>query len=88
MLAMLLLPENKLQLFFQIFLGDSLHEMSNPISAKNKKHMISLSSTELAQRVLKVKVTIDIWFVWQSHQIKMHSGGRVISSPDFGLCSI
>ena len=34
--------------------GDNLHEMSNPDSVKNKKHIINLSSAESAQRVVKV----------------------------------
>ena len=35
--------------------GDNLHEMSNPVSGKNKKNIINLSSAEYAQRVVKVK---------------------------------
>ena len=41
--------------FMQIvFKGDSLHEMSNPISGKIKKN-INLLSAKLAQIVVKVK---------------------------------
>ena len=36
--------------------GDNLHEMSNPVTGKNKKNIINLSSAENAQRVVKVKV--------------------------------
>ena len=35
--------------------GDSLHEMPNPVSGKNKKNIINLSSAELAHKVVKVK---------------------------------
>ena len=35
--------------------GDNLHEMSDPVYAKNKKNIINLSSAENAQRVVKVK---------------------------------
>ena len=35
---------------------DILNEMSNPVSGKN---IINLSSAELAQRVIKVKVSED-----------------------------
>ena len=34
--------------------GDNLHEMSNPVFSGNKKNVSSLSSAELAQRVVKV----------------------------------
>ena len=33
----------------------SLHEMLNPVSGKNKKSIINLSSTEFARRVVMVK---------------------------------
>ena len=36
-------------------IGDDLHEMSQPVSGKNKENVINLSSAELAQRVVKVK---------------------------------
>ena len=32
--------------------ADSLHEMSKPISVKNKKNIQGLSSSEFAQRVI------------------------------------
>ena len=35
--------------------GDSLHEMSNLFSGKNKKNIINLSFVELAQIVVEVK---------------------------------
>ena len=54
-------------------IGDNLHEMSNPVleticmkyqilfSGENKKNKITnLSSAELAQRVVKVKITTGI----------------------------
>ena len=34
--------------------GDNLHDMSKPISGKNKKNIVNLSSAELAQKVVKV----------------------------------
>ena len=34
--------------------GDNLHEMSKPTSVKNEKNIISLSSAEFANRVIKV----------------------------------
>ena len=43
-------------LFSGITLGDSLHEISKPIFRKNRKTIISLSSAESAQRVVKGKV--------------------------------
>ena len=36
-------------------IGDSFHEMPLPVFWENKKTIISLSSAELAQRVVKVK---------------------------------
>ena len=36
--------------------GDNLHETSNPVFRRNKKNIFNLSSAELAQRVVKVKV--------------------------------
>ena len=48
--------EKKLLHFVQIVSrGDNLHEISKPIFWKNKKNIISLSSAEFAQRVVKVK---------------------------------
>ena len=36
-------------------IGDNVHEMSNPVSRKNKKkNVTNLSSAELAKRVVKV----------------------------------
>ena len=37
--------------------GDNLHEMSNPVLCENKKSVTSLSSADLARRVVKVKMT-------------------------------
>ena len=38
--------------------GDDLHEMGQPISwDKNKENIIKFSSVELAQRMVKVKMT-------------------------------
>ena len=31
-----------------VFIGDSLHEMSNPVGEKNKKTIMKMSSAELA----------------------------------------
>ena len=39
--------------------GGNLHEMLNLFSWKNKKNIISCSSSELAQRVVKVKTIIS-----------------------------
>ena len=36
--------------------GNNLHELSNPVSWKNKKNIVNLSSAELAQRVVKVNI--------------------------------
>ena len=47
-------------------LGDNLHETAKPISGENKKTIISLSSTELAQGVVNVNLT--------------HSGKLLLSS--------
>ena len=33
--------------------GDNLHEVPNPIFWENKKNIVSLSSADFAQRVLK-----------------------------------
>ena len=43
--------------------GDSLHEMSNPVFWENKKNSVYLSSVELAQRVVKINVTL-FWHRW------------------------
>ena len=37
--------------------GDNLHELSNPVSEKNKKNLLNLWSTEFAQRVVNVKLS-------------------------------
>ena len=43
--------------FFLQKTGNNLHEMSNPVSwEKNKKNITNLSSAELAQRMVKVKL--------------------------------
>ena len=38
--------------------GDNLHELSNPVSGKNKKNIISLLSAESAQTVVHVKLNV------------------------------
>ena len=41
--------------------GDYLHEKSNPVfGEKKKKKVINLSSDELAQRVVKVNISVAI----------------------------
>ena len=55
-----------------VYIGDSLHEMPNPVCRKNKKTITNLSSAESAQRVVKIKEAvvfltgyqIDITSVW------------------------
>ena len=43
--------------------GDNLHEMSEPIFRENKKHILQLSFTEFAQRVVRVIFFwIDFYF--------------------------
>ena len=37
--------------------GDNLHEMSDNVFWENKKNSISLSSSEIAQRVVMVKIS-------------------------------
>ena len=57
------LPENRICHFMQIIsITDNLHEMPNAFFSfiliffgKNKKHIINVSSSELAKRVVKVK---------------------------------
>ena len=46
-----------------VSLGDNLHEMSKPSflkKKKKKKNVINLSSSELAQRVVKVNINISV----------------------------
>ena len=43
--------------------GDNLHEMSNPLSVKNKKN-ISLSSAEFACRVVKIVGKKVVKYSW------------------------
>ena len=38
-----------------VFNEHNMHEISNPVSGKNKEPNINLASTELAKRVVKVK---------------------------------
>ena len=53
--------ENKLWHFMQIVSsGENLHEMSSLFSEKNKKTIISLTSVEFAQRVVKIKKSSDV----------------------------
>ena len=40
--------------------GDNLHDMSNDIFWENKKKVINLSSTEFAQIVVDVNVSVDV----------------------------
>ena len=40
--------------------GENLHEMSSLFSEKNKKTIISLTSVEFAQRVVKIKKSSDV----------------------------
>ena len=45
--------------------GDNLHEVSNPVSRKNKKKIINLSSGEFSQRAVMVKVTSAFYVLHQ-----------------------
>ena len=60
----LIFPRKKSALIFMhiVSLGDNLHEMSKPFflkKKKRKKNVINLSSSELAQRVVKVNINIS-----------------------------
>ena len=51
--------------------GYNLHEMSNPVSGKNKKNIINLSFAKLAQRVVKINKT-DLFFrlsIWRLNML-------------------
>ena len=37
------------------FLGDNLHEMSNPISVKQKENIIQFSSAQFSHRMARLK---------------------------------
>ena len=39
-----------------VSIGDSLHEMSNPVFGGNKKDITNLSSAELAVGVVKINI--------------------------------
>ena len=47
--------------------GDNLHEISNLISGRNKKHVPNLSSAGNAQRVVKVKKRMDFSQILRTH---------------------
>ena len=52
----LFVPENRIRHFIEIvFTGENLHEMSDPVFW-GKKNITSMSSVELAQRVVNVKL--------------------------------
>ena len=54
-----------------VSVGDSLHEMSNPVSGKNKLFIIYLSSAEMVQRV--VNFNKDYPLVFSSSLRLFHS---------------
>ena len=72
-LCFCLSPQNRFWHFMQIVsIGDNLHEMSKPVlletiyvncqilfSGENMNNIISLSSAEFAQRVIKIKLTVQ-----------------------------